>query len=410
MRPRSFSAGKRKTATEPSSVVRVYSRPDVPGRFFMTRAWILAPSGRPAEEPFPAGTTWEYAKVVCRAAADERRAAILGGRRADGTAGPLTIGALLDQYEAAAKEADWSDGHRAEVGRSLAFWRRHLGAGADVATLTPAVVERIAAREGKGQSPRWAQKRLKHLRAVTRWGRRKARLYAADPLDGVELPEYEPDTDALIYSPEETVRLMASRPDVDWRVTLLANIAADTGRRLGAMLSLRVEDVSTDGQRVLLRFRREFDKQGRAALVPVSAPTAELIARALEEDVVSEWGWLFPEGRLDYDDARDKPWGNYAAIWALHEAEQTVGVPTVPKRGYHGLKRRHVTSSMEVAHGDTALVGDLTGNVSAELIRRVYRKGNRARTAAHVDAVRASMEGQKAPESARESTRSGEAE
>ena len=40
------------------------------------------------------------------------------------------------------------------------------------------------------------------------------------------------------------------------------------------------------------------------------------------------------------------------------------GIKHVTGRAYHGIKRIHVTKSMEIAHGDTELVGDLTGNVS----------------------------------------------
>ena len=59
---------------------------------------------------------------------------------------------------------------------------------------------------------------------------------------------------------------------------------------------------------------------------------------------------------------------------------------------YHGLNRTHVTTSMELSHGDTELVGDLTGNLSVELLRKVYRFGNRGTMARHVDAIRGILE------------------
>ena len=36
--------------------------------------------------------------------------------------------------------------------------------------------------------------------------------------------------------------------------------------------------------------------------------------------------WIFPEGRLDYYDARDKPWSKDAAIDRLTNAERVYGI------------------------------------------------------------------------------------
>ena len=46
---------------------------------------------------------------------------------------------------------------------------------------------------------------------------------------------------------------------------------------------------------------------------------------------------------------------------------------------------------MKIAHGDTELVGDLTGNVSAALLRQTYRFGQDATKARHVDAIREAL-------------------
>lgn len=412
----SHSAGTRKGPGRPSSVVRVYERADVPERIFYTCAWILTPTGRPRELVLPMGTTRTAAVGFADLAAAERNADIIAGRDAFGREKgppPVTLARLFSEYAKSEAAAAWSERHAADVRASIDFWRLHLDLEEPVVggSLSPALVERIAGREArkhpKGVGPRWVRKRLAHLRAAVLWGRDKAHLYEANPLRGLDMPEYEPETDELLYTPEETRLLWTPHPEVDWRVTLLANIAADTGRRLSSMLALTTGDIVTDGERAFLRFRREFDKKGRKAMVPVSEPTAALLADALERDVVSEWGWLFPEGRLDFDDARDKPWGDSAAIDALHDAEKTLAIPYVRNRAYHGLKRTHVTAGMDVSHGDTALVGDVTGNVSAELLRRVYRKANRRRTTTHVDAVRRALE---EPESTRESTRPPEAE
>lgn len=390
-----YSTGTRASKNRPSSVVRVYERKDVEGRIFLTRAWVRTPSGRPEEEPLPLGTTVEEAVAIADLAKARREREIQTGRHWAGEGRrfePVTVATLFEKYRESEDAAGWSDKHRGDVIRSLRFWEARMGE-KNVLELNPAEVEKVAGREGRRRelSPRWVEKRLKHIRAAVRWGKRKARLYDRDPLDGIDYPDYEPETDHLIYSEAATRTLWTPHEDVDWRVTLLVNVAADTGRRIGAMLALAVQDVVTDGDRIFLHFRKEFDKGKRGAMVPVSFGTAELLADALERDEVEDSGWLFPEGRLGYDDARNQPWGVSAAIHALHDAEEVLGIDYVEGRAYHGLKRRHITTGMEVARGDTALVGDQTGNVSAELIRKVYRKANRRRMTTHVDAVREAL-------------------
>lgn len=390
-----YVTGKRATSSEPSSRVRVYERADRDG-IFMSCAWLRNEQGRVIEVKLPDGITWETAEAMADEGASDRRRDIIMGRDSFGEEieETVTVGSVIDQYLESETAAEWSEKHGNDVRGSLAFWRLHLDLDADPMSLTPAQVRKIAGDAGRllGVGPRWVRKRLKHLRAGIRWGKIEAKLYRYDPLEGTKLPDYEPDTDNLIYSEAETALLITPHEDIDWRVTLLANIAADTGRRISAMLSLSTEDVRTDGERVLLHFRGAFDKVKRGSMVPVSLPTAALIIQALERDLVAEWGWLIPEGRLDRNDSRDKPWDHSAANHALHDAESVLGIEWVFRRAYHGLKRRHVTTAMEVAHGDTALVGDLTGNASAELLRKVYRKANRHRTSSHVDAVRDAIE------------------
>lgn len=412
------SFGKRAGPDRPSSKVRVYTRPDIPKRIFYSRAWLLLPSGRPEEQVFPTGTTWKGALLMGEQMALQRQKVILSKRDAFGeesVEAPITVGALLERYEASETASRWSKTHRRDVLAALAFWRLRLDLTRPVVRgeLSPAVVRKFAGEEARrlGVGPRWERKRLAAIRAAVIWGMDQAQLYDVNPLRGLEMPKYEPETDELIYSPQETLLLVTPHPEVDWRVTLLSNIAADTGRRLSAMLSLTTEDILTDGDSFLLRFRKEYDKGNRTRLVPISEPTALLVADALERDLVKEWGWLFPEGRLDFDDARDKPWGPWAAIDGLHDAEGALGITQVPGRAYHGLKRTNVTKSMEVSHGDVDLVTDTAGNVSASLIRLTYRKGNLKRTRKHVDAIRRGLEEDANPElSTRESTHSGEPE
>lgn len=397
-------AGRRATPTEPSSRVRVYERSDLPG-LFMTCAWDKAASGRPMEVKLPEGIAKEAAEALAELTAAKRRERILAGRDAFGRRREVKLGELCQRYHASARAQEWSEKHRGDMERSRDFWLQALGAERVVIDLTTAEVEKVShdAQERSDWGARKHRKLLAYLRAATRWGCDKARLYDAYPLRGLELPAYEPDVDELVYSEEEARKLLGGHPEADWRDVLAVNLAADTGRRITAILALRTEDLLTDGEDILLRFRGEYDKGRRHALVPVSAETAELLARALDEDIVREHGWLFPEGRLDLNDPRDKPRGKSTAIRGLHELERLVKVRRVKRRAFHGIKRAHVTVGMEEASGDTALVGDVTGNLSAELLRRVYRRSNKKRSRAHVERIRARFSG---AESTREDTRS----
>ena len=392
--PWPYSTGKNATKSEPSSRVRVYDRKGLDG-IFMTRAWVKSPSGRPEEVKLPDGVDRENARLLADFTAAERRKNILAGRTKMGAAKAVTLTSLLDQYHASSTAKAWGDSHRGDKDRGRRFWLSVLPGERDVLELTrEAVRDPIVNAMERGMSRRVAKKRLSYLRAAILWGRDEARLFDTNPIQGLKIQKvtkYRPDTKELIYPIEDVRRLLAPHEDVDWRATLAANIAWDTGRRITAILSLRTEDIQTDGERIVLRFRKEYDKADRDGYVPISRESAELLADALEQDIVQEFEWIFPEGRLDYDDPRDKPWSKDAAIDRLRDAERAHGITPVPGRAYHGIKRSHVTKSMEIAHGDTELVGDLTGNVSAALLRQTYRFGQDATKARHVDAIREAL-------------------
>lgn len=389
----SYSAGKNATTTEPSSKVRVYHRPDLPGRIFMTRAWVKTPSDRPEETVLPEGMSTREAEALADSTAAERRLAILEGRTSAREKRSITVKGLLGKYHDWLESQDRSSKTFEDKLLCRKFWLAALGT-AVVTELTTADVVRIAAnaRRRGGHTARWDRKRLEYLRAAVRWGSDEARLYDTYPLRGLKLPEYKPDTRELVYTPQEAMRLATPHPDVDWRVTLTASIICDTGRRIGAVLQIRRDDLVLVEGRLHVVFRAEFDKGRRTATVPVSEATALQIADALELSEVIESGCLIPEGRTGYTDPTFRPLNKHAATKALHRAEVTLEVASVLGRGWHGLKRRHVTTSWEEASGDAGLVGDVTGNVDAGLLRNTYRQVDTKRTTAHVDRVRRKLE------------------
>lgn len=390
--------------------MRVYERADREG-LFMTRAWVSAPSGRPVEKPLPAGLTRKQAETLAKLTAAERQREVIL-RRPDplAPAPVVTLGDLLEAYHGSEVAGRWRPRTQEEKVAGRRLWLSLLPEDQDVMELSPSLVEEAAQKAARRDSlsSRTEGKWIAYLRAAIRWAYRRRRLIPRDPLDGIQKPEHRPDTTELIYSPEEIRQLVTPHEEVDWRVTLAASIAYDTGRRITAILRLQTDDLVLQNGRLELHFLAEHDKRGVGARVPVSADTALLVAQAVERTEVEDSGWLFPGGRLEYVDEIDGPANRTNMARALHRAEETLGIRHVPGRAYHGIKRRHVTTSMEISQGDTSLVGDVTGNVSADLLRRVYRQQNRARVTAQVDLVRRALEDGNAAESTPESTPSQE--
>lgn len=206
------------------------------------------------------------------------------------------------------------------------------------------------------------------------------------------MPTAEPEKEGLDYSANEAAALATPHPDIDPRLTLAASICCDTGRRIGAVRFLRAEDVILRDARIHLRFWKRHDKGNKSSTVPVSHATAELVLEQLERDRTKRWGWLFPGQRSDVPLGGTDSTG--AGTWAklLHEAETVLQIPSVKGRAWHGLKRRHVTLSGEESGGDWALVGDVTGNTSPEVLRKAYRRQSEARKVEQVDRIRARLD------------------
>jgi integrase len=267
-------------------------------------------------------------------------------------------------------------------------------------SIEPDEVERAVydGRARVGYGPRTEEKLLKYLKAATRYVSRKTSILDRDPLAAVDLPSVpEPDTDRLVYTASEVPLLTKPTTGFDWRVTLSSNIAADTGRRIGAIRCLALGDVAVEPGRVWLRFRNETDKSKRTSSVPVSEQTADLILQALERLEVQSGGWLLPGGREGSVRSAGIPWGGTDATGAagpirkLHEAEETLKIDRVPWRGYHGIKRAHVTVSWGIAGGDAAKADDLTGNTSPDVLRRHYSKARTAGKIEHMERIRATF-------------------
>jgi hypothetical protein len=311
------------------------------------------------------------------------------------------LGELLERYHASATASDWGDHHAADQERARQFWLGKLGADIWVPTeLSKAVARREArkAAEARGWSPRTEEKYLRYLHAAVRWGYRQADLYDDHPLRGLETPDYEQDTSELAYTLDEVRRLVTPHPGVDWRLTLAANLAWDTGRRRAALVQVRAwEDTERievdDATRLAVVFRADADKASRTGVVVVSRATERLVENAWKRRAVTAGGWLLPGGHLgQMGQLVERPLVPDSLTSLLREAEDTLDIDHVEGRGWHGFKRRHVTEGTEIARGDLDRVQETTGNLDPDVLRSRYRLRERRRllerTAEQVDGLR----------------------
>jgi hypothetical protein len=81
--------------------------------------------------------------------------------------------------------------------------------------------------------------------------------------------------------------------------------------------------------------------------------------------------------------------GAAGPIRKLHKAEKSLEIPHVRGRGYHALKRAHVSAAYELTGGDESRVQDLTGTSTVAVLRRHYRMAGKEATERQLDRVRA---------------------
>jgi len=138
----SFTAGRPARGNRCSTLVRVFERPDKPGRLFMSCAWRKGPSGAPRQEQLPANWTREQAERQAEITSGERARVLLEGVPEGGSA--VSLEQLLDAYHGSRKAGTWSVGHRREQDRLRDFWLEHFGEDRPARGITPDEIEAAA--------------------------------------------------------------------------------------------------------------------------------------------------------------------------------------------------------------------------------------------------------------------------
>jgi hypothetical protein len=257
------------------------------------------------------------------------------------------FGELVEIYHER-RSSEWSSGHRRAQECARRFWLRALGEKALLSEITADRARRELQAEGKRrQGIQWSEKTQARLYHYPK----KLMRYAAVQLRWISLDEMlsglnvsKPKGEPTSYSKEEVTRILQAAPDVDQRMAGICWIAALTGRRSGAIRTLRVDAYTRsridDMEYGMLQFPAEPGDARRVkrAMLPPSACAVldELITRPRVQ-----WsGLMFPSGDL----LRRGPAMPVSEGWvndALRRVEGAAEVPQLKRRAVHALKRRH---------------------------------------------------------------------
>lgn len=352
-----------------------------------------------------------FAKARAQAKSDELRGVVQARR------GPMTLAgaraAILDPVHG--KWPGQPTPRALAVAREMDFAIAALGAEQPVAGLTLPTLRRlwrariVAARQAGHDGLRPAEITVSAVLSVAGWCRAEERtapgegfapehwrqqlradwqLLAGQPLPDVRRPRHTED---------EMRRILAAAWEVDPRLALALAIGAEL--RLGQVLRLRRSDVDLGASPARVRVRGAGRKGGVAVLLTEGQDRAlrrELATgylAALEAD-----GGDFPlfpcgqltGGRSGVPRAVERhrtanPVGRRAALDWFHEAEQRAGVPTLPGRGWYGMRRASVDGAKSRGISREGLQG-LGGWSDTQVPDRIY--ADQESEAAQLEAAR----------------------
>ena len=330
-----------------------------------------------------------------------QEAQALAARRqaGDGQPGPLTVAGMFALYLKSVGGKQ-SAVHSADTKRAAELWTRVLGPDFKVQRIGPSDFESFERLRGSGEldarghlvtdpdkrepvGPRIVAKDLKLLRAACRRATIErtaagAFLLATDPTRGLALPVernprrpiYDGDrVDLLLrFAPRVQVRIGWGK-DARWEpspLPMLLRLAADTGRRVRAILALRASDWRPDlGTHGQIRWRADSDKVGKDWWAPVTPEVRVELEQYRRDRLLVGDALFFPSPN---DPA--KPVSVQLAIDLLRRAEKLAGLEPLPCGAWHPFRRKWATERKHLSPKDVAAVG---GWVDTTTLQKVYQ-------------------------------------
>lgn len=170
----------------------------------------------------------------------------------------------------------------------------------------------------------------------------------------------------------------ALRMQVEWRgrrerlpchLAAILAIAEGTGRRIGAVRQLRVEDIRlTEGPHGKVRWPSDTDKGGKTWTTPITPAVRARLLTILRHRQAIGKAPLFPAPR----DASRPVDRETLAHW-LRQAEKAAGLPRLGHDSFHGVRRKWVTERKHLPDVDVARAG---GWRSVQVMKRAYQQAD----------------------------------
>lgn len=297
---------------------------------------------------------------------------------------------------------------QSEDRRQMAMFRKLWGDDFDLSRLSRGEWDRFIRRRRSGEisargervppadrrqiKHRTIERDLKFLRAVCRWATRYRDasgrfLLEEDPSVGFDLPkERNPRRPVATHDRVDAIRAVYDEiqmhlgwegpPEARRRVmaeTYLPQIfelVVGTGRRIGAVLSLRVEDLELERSPAAphgaIRWPEDTDKQGKAWRAPITSSVRAAIDTALLKRRRVGHGPLFPAPKNP-----DKPVRYELASKWLRKAEKAAELDPQPGTLWHAYRRLWVTVRKDLPDVDVAQAG---GWSSLAALKQAYQQ------------------------------------
>ncbi len=313
---------------------------------------------------------------------------------------PISLRVLWERYSRECGEfLDNAQETRADAQRSAKLLMAVLGEGRDVRTLSARDISQYAERRKHGAIRYQISGRgtpilkttlpvrqtavhrdLTTLRTMLRWARTvvasdgQRRWLEMDPLEGLRFEkERSPKRPLASHERYETTlkglrELAANEPDergrLRWiRLELALFLARTTGRRRGAIVGLRWEDIDFGQRRIT--WRAEHDKKRVEWVTPMSAAAMHQLRR-LQRKLVSVTGYLFPSKRHPSGHIPGDLLGG-----SLRDAERQAELPKLAGGLWHPYRRGWASERM---HFPLKAVADAGGWKDVTTLVRCYQQ------------------------------------
>jgi integrase len=345
--------------------------------------------------------------------ADEQSVKLRRGHD-DLRAGITPLSMVFSAYRRHRTPKKRSAGERAEDHRRIEMWTRFLGAEADPHSVALRDWEAFIHQRASGEldargrrvskarpvGPRTVEKDCNWLQWVFNWAvnwrlPNSRYLMRENPIRGFETPhERNPRRPVVSQARFEAVRAKAEMVGTEIRsgterirrrsyLPELLDLAYYTGRRISAICALRYEDLRPQAPRPedvpedqpwrgVIRWPAETDKQGKAWVIPMSAPVRDAVDRIMRDRPGIGSAPVFP-GPGD----QRKPMTRHLADKWLRRAERLAGVAPQPGTLWHGYRRAFATRCKDLPAQDVARAG---GWKSVRMVEEIYTQADEVTT------------------------------